>query len=128
MALKRALSLDSDNIDLLNQYGYVNFVLNNLDVSLEANKKVLAQEPDNLYACKGMGIVLHRSGETNRGIIYLKKAVSLTNSDYLDPYHDLAVVYLENDRKQEARELLEKARQLSPVFAQQNQMLYNSLL
>lgn len=128
MALKRALSLEPNDIDLLNQYGYVNFVLNNLDVSLEANKKVLALDPDNLYACKGMGIVLHRSGKTNQGIIYLKKAVSLTDSDYLDPYHDLAVVYLESGRKQEARELLEKARCLSPVFAQQSQMLYESLV
>lgn len=114
LVLRRALSKQPDHLELLNYYGYVNFFLENYEDSLDANRRVLEVEPENVYANKGMGLVLHRSGETENGIRYLKKAVALTDADYMDPYYDLAVVYLETGRMEEARQLEEQARKLSP--------------
>jgi hypothetical protein len=77
-----------------------------------------------VYANKGMGLALHRAGDTDKGIVYLKKAVDLTDESYMDPYYDLAVVYMECGRIDDVKALQEKARNLSPVFARQLDSLY----
>lgn len=119
LLLERALGKQPDNIEVLEYYGYVQFFLNNYPQSREANQKILEMEPDNVYANKGMGLVLHRSGETGKGIGYLKRAVELTDAGYMDPYYDLAVVYKECGREEELKTLKAKAREVSPEFAGQ---------
>ncbi|MGE5341166.1 MAG: radical SAM protein [Candidatus Omnitrophota bacterium] len=112
MLLQKALAQAPNDIELLNYEGFVHFFLNNFSECREANRKVLALDPDNVYATKGMGLALYRSGEVEAGISYLKKAVALTDVTYLDPYYDLVVVYLECGRTREAKELQEKALEL----------------
>lgn len=119
MLLERALIKEPDNIELLSHYGYVHFFLNNFEQSREANRRVLALDADNVYANKGMGLATHRCGDSETGIGYLKRAIELAGSSYLDPYYDLAVVYKELGRKEEAKTLQEQARQFSPELAEQ---------
>lgn len=114
--LEKALEKDPENIELLGYYGYVHFFLNNFSECREVNEKVLAKDPNNVYANKGIGLALHRSGQTQEGITYLKKAVELTTPAYMDPYYDLATVYIECGLLQEAKELQNKARTISPNF------------
>ncbi|MCP4218498.1 MAG: radical SAM protein [bacterium] len=117
LVLRRALAQEPDNMELLGYYGYVHFFLENYEDSREANRKVLAMDPDNVYANKGMGLVLHRCGDTKQGITYLERAVALTDAGDMEPYHDLAVVYIESGRFEEVERLQEKARKLHPDWS-----------
>ncbi len=101
LALERLLEQTPDDPELLKLYGFVQFSLNNLERCREANARVLANQPDDGYANKGMGLALHRLGQTEQGIRYLRKAV----------------VYLESGHRDEARSLLAEAAKRSPEFA-----------
>ncbi|MGI6647525.1 MAG: radical SAM protein [Bacillota bacterium] len=126
VALRRN-GADND-LDLLNLYGYVCFRLGNYRVALEANEKVLQREPDAVYALKGKGLCLHRLGHSEEGIDLLKKAVSLTDASFMDPYLDLAIVLAEIGRQDEAISVIETGRQKSAEFIGQSQALYQQLL
>lgn len=118
---------DSD-IDLLSLYGYASFRLGNYRTALEANEKVLARDPDDVYALKGKGLCLSRLGNTEEGIKLLRRAVSLTDESFMDPYFDLAIVLSEIGRKSEAIAVIEEGREKSPQFIEQSQALYEQLL
>lgn len=125
--LSRALTINHQNIELLNLYGYVCFMLHNYNEAKKANQAVLELDPDNAYAHKGMGLSLSRLGKVDEGISFLKKAIALAGDDFLDPYYDLAVVLFENNRKAEARRVLEEGREKSTSFIETSQELYQLL-
>jgi len=127
LLLSRALSQKEDDIDLLCLYGYVNFMLKNYKQAIWANQKALDMDSDNAYANKGMGLTLYRMGKEKEGIEFLRKAVSLSDKNFMDPYYDLAVVYTEINRREEARNLLERGRKISPSFIKKSQELYDLL-
>jgi len=74
-----------------------------------------------------MGLSLCRLGEIKKGINFLKRAIRLTDENYLAPYYDLAVVLAENNRENEAINVLTKGRRLSEQFKNRSQKLYDSL-
>jgi len=74
--------------------------------------------PENPYANKGKGLSLCRLGRSEEGIAYLKKAIQLAGPDFMDPYHDLAVIYMENQRVDEAISVVEQGRLVTPQFAE----------
>ncbi|MGE5787833.1 MAG: radical SAM protein [Myxococcales bacterium] len=124
MALEHLLALDKSDPDLYAQYGFVSYSLGNLARARDANREALLLDPKHVYAMKGLGVVLHAMGEVEDGIAYLQRAVAMTNGDDMDSYHDLAVLYIESGRKRDARVLLERAKNLSPPFAEANAALY----
>lgn len=124
LLLQQALMKEPDNIELLSHFGYVHFFLNNFEESREANRRILLLHPDHVYANKGMGLALHRCGDTEAGISYLKRAIELAEPGYMDPYYDLAVVYQECGRIEEVKALQEKVRHISPELADQFQSFY----
>ncbi|MEG6520673.1 radical SAM/SPASM domain-containing protein [Desulfotomaculum sp. 1211_IL3151] len=115
------------NVNLLNLYGYVSFRLGNYHVALKANDKVLQLEPNEVYALKGKGLCLSRLGSPEEGIALLRKAVSLTDENFMDPYLDLAIVLSENGHQEEAISVIEQGRQRSQQFVAQSQKLYQQL-
>jgi radical SAM protein with 4Fe4S-binding SPASM domain len=127
LLLARALSRDPRNIELLNLYGYVSFKLNNFTDAQKANQAVLELDPNNAYAHKGMGLTLSRLGKVEEGIAFLQKAVALADDDFLDPYYDLALILYENQRKEEARRVLEEGRKKSAGFIETSRDLYRLL-
>lgn len=126
IALERN-GVDSD-IDLLNLYGYVCFRLGNYQTALEANEKVLQRIPHEVYALKGKGLCLARMGRIEEGTHYLKKAISLTDEAFMDPYLDLAIILSENGCKDDAILVIEEGRKKSLEFIAQSQSLYQQLL
>ncbi|MCU0290199.1 MAG: SPASM domain-containing protein, partial [Acidobacteria bacterium] len=124
MLLEKALLVEPNNIELLSLLGYVHFFLNNFPESREANRRILILNPDHVYANKGMGLSLHRCGDTEAGISYLKRAIELADPGYLDPYYDLAVVYRECGRIEEIKILQEKVQHISPQLAAQLESFY----
>ncbi|MCU7920439.1 MAG: radical SAM protein [Candidatus Thiodiazotropha sp. (ex Epidulcina cf. delphinae)] len=106
LVLEEALRRIPDDVGLLKLNGFVQFSLANWDACLAANDRVLSCDPNDAYANKGLGLALHRLGKTDEGIPYLRKAISLSPDDDLDPVYDLAVVYRESGRIAEADALL----------------------
>ncbi len=127
LAISKALETAPHDTDLLNYHGYVNFMLGNYSAARKASEAVLNLDPHSVYANKGMGLSLSRLGHVDEGIRYLYRAVELTDEHFMDPYYDLALLLIENSRKDEACEVIERGRQMSPQFAQLGDMLHGMM-
>lgn len=125
--LSKAIEKDSTNLKLFEQYGFVSFMLGNYLDAKKANEIVLNKYPDNAYANKGMGLSLGRLGDIDKGIEYLKKAISLSDENFTDPYYDLAVLLFENNRKEEALKIIENGREKYPAFESKSRDIYELL-
>lgn len=124
MVLAKAIGKGSKDEEILNLYGYTNFMLENYEDSRIANEKLLLANPENAYANKGLGLCLVKLGEIDQGIEYLKKAIKLADENFLDPYYDCAVTLLENNRKQEAFNIIEEARKKFTGFEELSNKFY----
>jgi len=91
---------------ILSLIGYVNFFIGNYPRAKEVNERILAGSPDNSYANKGLGLTLHKMGQTKEGIRYIEKAIEYAPDNFLDPYYDLASVYQEIGNFDKAHEIL----------------------
>jgi radical SAM protein with 4Fe4S-binding SPASM domain len=125
--ISRALEKDEKNIELLNLLGFIHYKLKNYPECEACNRRVLAQEPGNVYALKGLGVSLSKQGKVEEGIELLRKSIELTGVDYLEPYHDLAAVLAENGRTGEALEVLEAGREKSAAFCEVTEDFYRFL-
>ncbi len=95
-----------DNEELLALQGFVHFFMGNYSKAKEANEIILKSKPKHAYANKGLGLTLHKMGETEKGIKLIRKAIEFASDDFLDPYYDLAAVYNEIGQPEKAREVL----------------------
>jgi radical SAM protein with 4Fe4S-binding SPASM domain len=127
IVLDRVLELDPSNLEALKHHGFVSFFMQNLHQAEGANRKALEVNPEDVYSLKGLGITLYKKGDKEKGIDYLKQAVSLTNADFMDPFFDLALIYIDNNQPDEAKALLDKAKEANPEFYQQNQQLFEQV-
>lgn len=125
--LDRILDIDPSNIDALKHHGFVSFFMQNIQQAERSNRKALEVKPNDVYSLKGLGITLYKKGNKTEGIDFLKQAVSMTDNDFMDPYFDLALIYIDNNQPAEAKALLEKARETNPEFYNQNVELYNQV-
>ncbi|TWH49490.1 radical SAM/SPASM domain-containing protein [Sporomusa sp. KB1] len=121
--MAKVIEKNPHDIDALNYYGYTNFMLGNYKEACQANEKVLAIDPQNAYAYKGLGLSRAKLGELEEGIGLLKKSTHLAEADYMDTYYDLAVLLYENGKLEEARAVLNDAVQKSEAFAAMNSNL-----
>lgn len=77
---------------------------------------------------KGLGVSLAKLGHVEEGVKALRKAIAFAASDFMDPYSDLAVIFLESNRAQEAVEILEQGRIRSADFQATSEELYQHCL
>ncbi|PRX18139.1 radical SAM protein with 4Fe4S-binding SPASM domain [Orenia metallireducens] len=126
--VSKALDIKGNDLELMKLYGYISFMLGNYTDSKEVNEKVLAQQSEDVYANKGMGLSLAKLGKLEEGIRFLRKSIELTDESYMDPYYDLAVTLVEHNRKNDAISVLEEGRQASEKFIEQSEQLYNQLI
>jgi radical SAM protein with 4Fe4S-binding SPASM domain len=127
IVLERVIELDPSNLEALKYHGFVNFFMQNLHQAEHSNRKALEMNPEDVYSLKGLGITLYKKGEKTEGIDYLKQAVSLTDSKFMDPYFDLALIYMDNNQQEEAKALLKNAQNVDSEFYKQNQALYDQV-
>jgi len=120
LTLERLLARQPDHQEALLFHGFVSFSLNNLDRCRDVNQRVLSTDPDNVYALKGLGLALHRMGDSGTGLGHLKAAAERSSPADMDAFHDLIVVCLEAGRRDEARAALQAACQRAPNFAAAN--------
>ncbi len=127
IVLERVIEIDPSNLDALKYHGFVSFFMQNLTQAQCSNQKAIEVNPNDVYSLKGLGITLYKKGEKTEGIDYLRQAVSLTGPQFMDPYFDLALIYMDNNQKDEAKALLEEARKTSSTFYNENRELYQQV-
>lgn len=127
IVLDRVLELEPSNLEALKYNGFVNFFMQNLHQAERSNRRALEVNPTDVYSMKGLGVTLFKGGKKDEGIGYLKQAVSATDPSFMDPYFDLALVYMENNQPDEAKALLNEAREANPEFYKQNQALFEQV-
>ena len=91
---------------------------------LEAYKRLLKFDPQNLDANKRLGIIMIKQGSTNEGLIYLEMAKTLQPKDP-EILSSLASGYKKTNRLQEAADLLAKAKELKPDDIEIRTSLYD---
>ncbi len=122
--LRNALQLEPENVEMLGLYGFVSFMLTNYTDAKSTIEKALAINNNDAYANKGMGLTLCRTGNPDEGFKYLRKAIELSDETFMDPYYDMAVMLLENNRKEEAATILNEAKEKSPDFFEKYKDIY----
>lgn len=127
LAFAKALKLDPDNIDLLNNYGYICFTLGNFSDAKHANERALVLDADDVYANKGLGLTLVKLGQVEEGLNLLRKAARLTAEDYMYPYYDLALTLIEQNQIEEARNVIDEANLKTPRFLPMAKVLMDML-
>jgi len=110
----------------LNLFGFVSFMAGDYQKSKQVNQRALEINPENAYALKGLGLSEYRLGENvDKALEHLGRAVALDNTEDLDTYHDLATVYYEMGRFNDAKELIERGIKRSPLFRAKTENLYS---
>lgn len=104
--LEHLLLKKPNDEDVLSLMGFVNFFIGNYDRAKEVNEIILKDKPNHSYANKGLGLTLHRMGNTELGIKYIEKAIEYAPEGFFDPYYDLASVYIELGENDKANELI----------------------
>jgi radical SAM protein with 4Fe4S-binding SPASM domain len=127
LTINRALEIEPQNTKCLELSGYINFFMGNFERSKEDNTKIINEDSNNAYALKGLGLSLHKLGNSNEGIEYLLKAIENASSDYTDPFYDLSITYNELGKKRKAINILEEGENKFPGFLNKVQPLYNML-
>jgi radical SAM protein with 4Fe4S-binding SPASM domain len=107
--LEHLLVDEPEHVEFLSLLGFTHFFMSNYEEAKEANEKILVKDPENSYANKGLGLSLHKMGQTREGITFLKKAIETAPENFLDPYHDLAAVYMEIGQRDKAEALMKEA-------------------
>ena len=125
--LERAHHLKSSDTGILDALGFVHYQLDNPQVCYQMNIESLRLDPENAYAHKGLGIALAALGKVDEGVAALEKAIQLADDDFTDPFHDLAVILLQNNRPHQALEVLEKGRNKSLLFARRTEKLFRQI-
>jgi tetratricopeptide (TPR) repeat protein len=95
--------------------------------SLACNETCLGLAPDDVYSMKGKGLCLTRLNQVEQGIELLKQAADKTEASFMDPYYDLAVILMEQNRLDEARKILDLGCDKSDAFIRQARPLYKNL-
>lgn len=127
MYISKALQINPDDIELLNVLGFIHFNLENFVQCEQVNQKVLALDPENVYALKGLGICASHLGRLEEGISLLQESIARTSAGFLDPYFDLAVILANVGRKAEGLKVLEEGRARSDAFKDVSEELYQAL-
>ena len=95
----RALTLCPDEKKALAIKGFAEFMCGNYALCETANRTALELDPNDTYAMKGLGLALHKQGDSAQGLEHLEKAAKMTNYADADVMHDLEFVRREMSQK-----------------------------
>jgi radical SAM protein with 4Fe4S-binding SPASM domain len=105
-----------DDLAILDLLGFVCFSLHDYEAAENYNRCALTLKPDHAFAYNGLGLSLARQGKLAEGSAAIEHAIALSPNWY-DPYHDLAVVFAEAGRRDDACALLARGSAAIPEAA-----------
>lgn len=123
----RVLAINPVHLEALKLGGYIHFMMGDYKASLTCNETCLGLVPDDVYSMKGKGVCLTRLNQVEQGIELLKQAADNTKASFMDPYYDLAVIFMEQNRLDEVRRILDLGCDKSEAFIRQARPLYKKL-
>jgi len=85
----RVLALHLDEKKALAIKGFAEFMCGNYGLCEEANRSALALDPEDAYAMRGLGLALHKQGDSPEGLEFLEQAAKMTNYADTDIMEDL---------------------------------------
>jgi len=88
----RALALVPDEKKALAIKGFSEFMCENYALCESTNRTALKLDPNDTYAMKGLGLALHKQGDSESGLKLLEKAAKITNYADKDILNDLDFV------------------------------------
>ena len=94
----RALTIEPENKTALAVKGFAEFMCGNYALCESANKKALELDPNDTYAMKGLGLALHKLGDSVKGLEYLEQAAKMTDYADADIMNDLNFVRQEMNK------------------------------
>ena len=95
----RALTLCQSEKNTLAIKGFSEFMCGNYVLCEDANRAALALDPNDTYAMKGLGLALHKQGDSISGLAYLEQAAKMTDYADTDILKDLEFVQREMIKK-----------------------------
>lgn len=113
---ERADMIDSQNMKILRNLGFAHFKCREYEKSLGVNKRALEIEPEDSYSWKGLGNCLAKLGQPKEAENALRKSIELAEDNFMDPYYDLAVLFIENNDNEQAIEIILNGIEKNPDF------------
>lgn len=95
----RVLSLQPEDKQALAIKGFAEFMCGNYVLCETANRAALALDPNDTYAMKGLGLALHKQGDSIEGLALLEQAAKMTNYADADVMADLEFVRREMQKQ-----------------------------
>jgi tetratricopeptide (TPR) repeat protein len=111
--LKQVLDIDPDNLNALDQAGFVWFFLGKPDVAETYCLRALELNPDRPYALLGLGICQGRMGRLEDGVKWLERAIEV-QPRWSDPYWDLSVMLNRAGHVERAQNVVQRAISVAP--------------
>ena len=107
---KRALAVDSENVNVRNSLGVCYGVQGKLEAAIDAFETAIRLDPGDVMATYNLGLAHFKRGDRREALDLFLKAHSL-DGDNPEVAYQIAVCYREKDQTDAALEYLEKAAQ-----------------
>lgn len=117
LVLSRLIELSPQCVDAYKLHGYVSYMMENYQEAYNSNLFALEILPNDPYLLKGIGLSLVKLKNITEGISYLYKSLDYTDSSFMDPFYDLAIVLIENNQIEDAKKVIESGKSISEEFA-----------
>ncbi|MEZ4224866.1 MAG: tetratricopeptide repeat protein [Polyangiaceae bacterium] len=108
-----ALRLDPSDARSCDGLSYALYMSCKFAEAIEWSRRALELDPVDSFAEKNIALCLAQLGDRETAVKHLERSIEL-NCEYFDSHHDLAIVLMDLERWQEARERIEIARALLP--------------
>ncbi|MBI2978331.1 MAG: glycosyltransferase family protein [Rhodospirillales bacterium] len=115
-ALRRALEIDADLVDALNNIGIVHRLQGRVEAAAEAFNRALAINPDLLSAHVNLGALLYDAGKPDEAEQVYRRALAI-DPDLAEAHNGLGAVQLDRGALDEAAAAFERALALDPGHA-----------
>lgn len=118
-SFKKAIRMDPHYAEAYNNLGGVVYEdLNHMKEAIESYKKAVEIEPAYAEAYFNLGLMHDLSDDYEKAIISYQKAIELNPELGIEPYNNLAYIYIRKGRFDEAVELAKKALFIEPQNAE----------
>lgn len=129
--LERARAVDPENFEIICSLAEGLFAIGSSNRAIGFLDDLEKAHPRDPRVLQRIGIVYHRVSEMmggdkvpgERAIVYYVKALQI-DPEYLEPHHNLAVLYFQTETYGKSRAIAEKLLEIAPDYPKRAQILY----
>lgn len=110
---KNAVESEPDNINYLTELAITHYRLKNYRESIKAYEKIINLDGSNASLYNNTGNIYWVTKDMGKAEYYFRKAIEI-DSNLIAPYSNLALMFDENERKEEAIEILNEGIAANP--------------